>query len=451
MNISFEKIDNVNAKVTVTLEEADYKEKIAKTLKEIRQTRPEKGYRPGHVPMALIEKKYGKPVKYDVINREVSEALFNYIKEQDLNVLGNPVADKDESFDLDQTEFKFTFRLGLAPEMDTHVNKDLHVPYYTIKVSDEMVDRQDEMFTKRLGKQEPGETVEPNALVKGVITELNEDGTAKEGGVVVENGIVSPEYFKSDAQKELFVGKHVGDMVRFNPAETCEANPAEMASMLNIDKDDVENHKGDFNFEIKEIIVLRPAEHDQEYYDKIFGADKVHNEEEYKNALREMIAAQLKNDSDYRFRLDAKNDIMKAVGDVELPDAVLKDYLMQQNEALSAENIDNEYAALRSDLIWQLLRDRIAKQLDIKLEEADIRGLAGVIARQQLAQYGITNLPDDGLKYYVDNLLKDENHRRNIAEQALDLKLFNGIRASVTVDEKEVSIDDFNKLFTEQA
>ena len=207
MNITLNKIDNVNAKITVQLDEKDYQDKVKKTLKQINMSRPEAGFRPGKVPAALIEKKYGKAVKFDVINKEVSDALYNYIKENSLQVLGNPLPEHGEDYDLDKTEFTFNFNVGLAPEINTHVDKNMTIPYYTIEVSEDMISRQDEMFRNRYGAQVPGEEVEPNALVKGVIRELNEDGSVKEDGVVVENGIVSPQYFKSEDQRNLFMGK----------------------------------------------------------------------------------------------------------------------------------------------------------------------------------------------------------------------------------------------------
>lgn len=183
MNVTMNKLDNVNATITVALEEKDYQDKVKKTLKEINQNRPEPGFRPGKVPAALIQKKYGKSVKYDVINREVADALYNYIKENEIQVLGNPVPVKNDDFNLDDKDFSFEFKVGIAPAIDTHVNKDMHVPYYTIEVTEEMIKRQDEMLRRRYGAQVPGETVEPNALVKGVITELDENGEPKAEGL----------------------------------------------------------------------------------------------------------------------------------------------------------------------------------------------------------------------------------------------------------------------------
>ena len=441
------KIDNVTATVTVSLEEKDYQDKIKKTLKEINMSRPEPGFRPGHVPAGLIQKKYGKAVKYDVITKEVSEALYNYIKENEIQVLGNPVPKKNEEFDLDNKEFTFEFTVGVAPEIDTKVNKEMHIPYYTIEVTEDMIQRQDEMFRRRFGAQVPGDTVEPNALVKGVITELDEQGQPKEGGIVVENGIVSPQYFKSEEQRALFIGKHVGDVVKFNPAATCEGNETELSSMLGIDKADTKNHHGDFNLEIKEIIVLKPAEDGEEFFENVFGKDQVHNAEEYKEGLRKLIADQLSADSNYRFTIDAKDVITKAIGDIELPDAVLKDYLKMQDEKLTDDNIEEEYAKMRPDLVWQLEREAIARQFEVKVTRDDMLALAKAVAQNQFAQYGMTAVPDDVLAKYAGEMLENERTRDQIANQTVDAALWAKVKDAVTVDDKTVSVEDFNKLF----
>ena len=447
MNVTINKIDAVNATITVSLEEKDYQDKVKKALRDINMTRPEPGFRPGKVPAGLIQKKYGKAVKYDVVNKEVTDALFNYIKDNEIQVLGNPVPATKEEFDLEAADYTFTFNVGVAPEIDTHVNKDLTVPYYTIEVSDEMVDRQSDMYRNRYGAQVPGETVEPNALVKGVITELNEDGSIKEGGILNENGIVSPQYFKNDDQRAAFMDKKLGDVVKFNPWVACGESVVELSSMLNIDKEVAENTKSEFNLEIKEIIVLRQAELDQEFFDNAVGKDKAHNEEEYRAALKEMIEKQLASDSNYRFSIDAKEAIQKAVGDIELPDAVLKEFLMQQDENLNEENIETEYQRIRPDLVWQLTREAIAKQLELKVEEQDILAVARMLAQSQFAQYGMTNLPDDVLDKYGRDILNDPKSREHVVNQAVDMKLYYAIRENVTIDNKTVSVQQFNELF----
>lgn len=449
MEVKFNKLDNVTAEITIDVEAGDYQEEVKKQLKEIRRTHQEPGFRAGHVPAGVINKKYGKRVKLEAVNKLVSDELFKYIRDNKLRVLGNPESKADNEFDIDADNYSLSFIVGLAPEFDTHVNKDLTIPYYTIKVSDEMIDNQDQAMRRRLGDQVAGEEVEPNALVKGVITELDADGKPKAEGIVVENGILSPQYFRSDDQKKLFEGKKVGETVVFNPAATCDSNPAEMSSMLNISKDEIDAHKGDFAMEIREIIVLRPAELNQEYYDKLFGADKVHDEKEYREAIKQQIAAQLASDSNFRFTIDARDRIMEAIGEIELPDEILKNFLVQNNEGLTREKVDEDWAKIRKDLEWQIIRDEIAEKLEIKIDENDLKQLAKMIAANQLAQYGMTGLTDEMLDQYAQNILQDKKGRQQIATQAADMKLYNAIRASVNADNKEVTVEEFNKLFTD--
>lgn len=447
MNVNFEKLDNVNGVVTVAIEEKDYADKVSKQLKEIGKKHAEPGFRPGHVPAGLIAKKYGTAVKYDVINKEVADAVYNYIKENNLHVLGQPVPQSDNNFDIENKEFTFKFNVGLAPEIDNHVNKDLHVPYYTITVTDEMINEQVEGLRQRFGHQVPGEETEPNAVIKGNITELNEDGSVKEGGVVVENGIIAPVHFKDDAQKKLFEGKKVGDVVVFNPAATCEGNAVEMSSMLNIDKEDVDAHKGDFNFEIKEIIVLKPAELDQEFFDNAVGKDKAHNEEEFRAAIKELIALNFGNDSNYRFTIDAKDAVEKAVGSLELPEALLKEFLVRQSEGINAENVDEEFGKMRGQLEWDLIRDNVAEKFEVKVNEEDVLDEArGVVARQ-LMQYGPNALSDQIIDKYAQEVVKDQKNREMLFQNALNRKVFEVIKENVTLDNKEVSVEEFRNLF----
>lgn len=446
MNVTFEKIDEVNGLVTVELLAADYADNVKKALKNIAKNRPEPGFRPGKTPTSLIQKKYGEAVKYDEINKAASEAIYNYIKDNDLKVLGNPVPEADEKFDLKNDDFTFKFKVGLAPEIANPVAKDLKVPYYNIEVTDRMLTEQDQNLRRRFGKQESGDAIDSTAVVKGIIKELNEDGSVKEDGIVVENGILSPEHFKSDAQKDLFLGKKVGDSIVFNPAEASGNNPVELSSMLNIEKDDVDNHKGNFQFDVTDIIVLKPAELGQEYYDQLFGKDQVKSEEEYKEGVKNMIAAQLSNDSDFRFTIDAKDAILNAVGQLTLPDEVLKDYLIQANDTLNAENIDEEYAKARPQLVWQLVSDAIAKGLNVEVSPEDVKELAKAIARNQFAQYGMASIPEDILDRYAGELVSGKQGDQ-VRQQAFESKLYQAIKNAVTLEEKTLSVEDFNKLF----
>lgn len=447
MNVTYDKLNDVEGKIVVTLEEKDYADKVKKELKNVAKNRPEPGFRAGKTPMGIIQKKYGDAVKYDVVNKEVSDALFKYIEDNKIKVLGNPVPVKNDNFDIKNTDFTFEFEVGIAPEVKVEVNKDIHVPYYTIKVSDKMMEDQDKALRRRFGRQEPGDTVNEDAVIKGVITELNEDGTVKEGCLVQESGIVAPKYFKSEEQRDLFMGKHVGDKVIFNPAATCESNPTEMSSMLGIGKEDVDKYPGNFSFDITEIIVLNPAEDGKEYFDALFGEDKVHNEEEYRAALKDMIAAQLQSDSNYRFTIDAKEVIEKANGKMEFPERILKEYLKMQNDEVTDENVDKVYEEAIGGLEWQLIADKIAETKGIKLEESDLMEVARLMARNEFAKYGMTQVPEESLNKYAMEILKDERTRRRVANDAFEMQVFKAIHDDVTLDNKEVDVEEFNALF----
>ncbi|MCH5230887.1 MAG: trigger factor [Muribaculaceae bacterium] len=447
MNVDYKQLDNVNAELTITLEEKDYADKVKKQLKEIGKNRPEPGFRAGHVPMAMLEKKYGAAVKYDVINREIGDAVYDYIRDNKLRVLGQPVADNENQFKEGETEFTFKFKVGLAPQIDAKIGKDMKIPYYTISVTDDMVGQEIDALRKRFGVQGPGEETEPDAVIKGVISELNPDGSVKEGGIVVDNGILAPIHFTSDEQKKLFEGKHPGDVVVFNPAASCNSNVTEMSSMLNIDKEDVENHKGDFNFEIKEIIVLKPAELDQEFFDNAVGKDKAHNEEELKAAVKDLIKDQLKGESDFRFSIDARNVILQKEGNVQLPEEVLKHFLISQNEQLTKENIDEEFDKLRPQLVWDLTRDEITTKFDIKVNDEDLLNEARIAVYRQLSQYGPASLTEGLIDHYAKEVVKDPKNRDSFERNALNKKVFETIKENVTLDNKELSIEDFRKLY----
>lgn len=447
MEIEYKKLNDVTGEIVMSINEKDYADRVKKQLKEIGKKHAEPGFRPGHVPAGILEKKYGKAVKYDEINKLVGEAIYDYIRENNINVLGNPIPDKDNAVNDDATDFTFKFKVGVAPDFEIKVDKDLHIPYYKIEITDEMTQRQDEALRRRFGKQVPGDEVDATALVKGVITELNEDGTVKEGGVVVENGIVAPQYFKNDDQCALFIGKHVGDSLVFNPAATCDANPTELSSMLNVSKEDADKYKGDFRFDIKEIIVLKPAELNEEFFKEAFG-DSVKDEAEYHEAVKKMIEASLTGDQNYRFTIDSEKAISDKVGDIELPDEVLKDFLISQNENLNAENIDKEYVQIRKQLVWDLEKDKIVNEFGIKVEPEDLLNTARMLARNQFAQYGMANVPDDAVEHYAQEILKDDKAKSQVYHQTSDMKLFSAIRNAVTLDEKNVTVEEFNKLFT---
>lgn len=441
------KIDNVTGNITVSIEEKDYQDKVAKDLKEIGLKHKIDGFRPGKVPAGILKKMFGKQVLLDVVNRETYDALIKYIEDNKLNILGEPIIDAVKEIDFENDkDFTFNFEVGFAPQVEVKLDKKIKVPYYTIDVDQEMIDRQDEMFRQRFGAQVPGEEVDKKALVKGAMFELNEDGTVKEGGIAVASGIVSPEYFKSEDERAKFIGKKVNDKVVFNPWNTCEGNIAEMASMLNVDKANADV-KSNFEITISEIIVLKPAELNEEFFNNVFGKDTVKTEEEYFAKVKEMIANQLKNDSNYRFTVDAEEVIKKHVGNMELPSAFLKKWLLKQDEKHNPETIDEEFAKMVPSLEWQLIKEALMKELGVKVEESDLLAVAKFAAAQQFAQYGMTNMPDDVVEKYAQDILANKEYRKNIVDRAVEDKLFAAVKEAVSLTDKTVTVKEFNALF----
>ena len=351
--------------------------------------------------------------------------------------------------DLDtQDDFTFRFDVALAPELNVKVDKKIKVPYYTITVDDDMVKRQNESFLSRFGKQiSVDESTDERDLIKGSMVEMVKKGTPVEGGITVESTIVSPAYFKNDKEKAKFAGVKKGDKVMFNPSKSCDASVAELASMLNIDKEKAANVTSNFEMTVTDITHLQPAELNQELFDNVFGKDVVKTEEEYFAKLREMIAHQLVPESDYKFSIDARAAIEKAVGEFDLPDAFLKRWLLATDKNRKAENIDEDFAKMVPDLKWQLIKEQIVKQFDIHVDDADLLALAKRVAASQFAQYGMTGVPDDVLERYAREMLSSKESRSRLIDQATEQKIQTAIKESVTLTDKEVTMDKFQKMF----
>ena len=447
MNVSIEKIDNVNGKITVSIEENDYKDKVTSELKRIGKTHPLPGFRKGQVTIAQLRRRFGKQVKSDVINQEVYEAVINYIRDNKLAILGEPLPVEVKEIDMNSVDYTFEYEIGLTPEINVDLKK-VTLPYYNIEVSKEMVDEQDANFRERFGNQVPGEEVDEKALVKGSIMELNEDGSVKdtEDAIQVVGGIIAPMYLKDKEEADKFIGKKLNDKVVFNPYKACEGDVTRLASMLNIDKEKAAEANGDFEMSIAEIIVVKPAELNEEYYKNIFGPDKVKTEEEYFEAIKQMISAQISGNSEMLFHMQAEKQLVEEYGNFELPQEFLKKWLVRRNEGLTAENIDEEFEKMIPSLKWQLIKERIAAVAEVKIEEADVQNHAKAIARQQFAQYGMTNVEDDMLSDYAKRILEDKNSRSRIIEEAGDAKLFEAIKQTAKIEAKSVSVDEFKSI-----
>ena len=448
MQVTLEKTGDLEGRIKVEVTQNDYLDKVNKELKEIGRTRVIPGFRKGHVSIDQLRRRFGKEVKSHVLNEEVYRAVIEFIRNEKLEVLGEPLPVEVKEINLDDNDYTFEYEIGFAPEINVTLDKEVSMPFYTIEVSDQMANDQDTALRERFGAQVPGEEVDAKALVKGAIMELNADGTVKteEDAIQVVDGIVAPMYFTDKDQAALFLGKKVGDKVVFNPSATCNGNAAELASMLHIEKEKAADVKGDFEMAISEIIVLKPAEHGEEFYKEVFPGATFTTEEEYFAELRKMIATQLAPNSEHLFSRDAQKLLMEKFGNFELPATFLKKWLVARNEGLTPENVDEEYAKMEQSIKWELLRGKIAENLDVKVTDEDMLGFAKSIAFQQFAQYGMTNMDDETLTNYAKRILEDRNYAGRIREDVANGKLFNAIKGQISLEAKTVSLDEFKNL-----
>ena len=444
MNIVRNDIDAVNATLTVQISKADYTEKVEKTLKEYRRKANIPGFRPGMVPVGLLKKMYGKAILAEEVNKVMSDALNNYLKENNINILGellpNETDQKPINFET-QEDFDFIFDMAVAPEFDVTLSQKDKIDYYDITVDDNMINDQVKNHQGRLGKQVPVEEVAEKDMVKGAVAGVPDD----ENAIKVEDAVVMPSYIHDETQRGLFIGKKVGDVVTFNPAKAYD-NESEIASLLKISKEDAKNITGDFTFTISEIMRFEEHPVDQDLFDLIYGKDTVKSEDEYRAKVIAEIKEILDENSFYRFSDDARNTLIKKLDGAVFPEDFLKRWVLATNEKMNAEGLETEFPRMLDALKWQLIRNKIATDNDVKVEMEDVDEYAKKVLKAQYAQYGITNFPEDLLENYAKESLKKEGTAERYFEQVLENKVTEVVKGLVKLNTKSIALDDFNKL-----
>ncbi len=450
MNVSLQNIDKVSALLTIKLEKADYQEQVEKSLKNIRQKAQVPGFRQGMVPMSLVKKMYAKSVMAEEVNKLLSERVYGYIKENNLSILGEPLpnVDKQPQIDFDtMEEFDFLFDIALAPEFKAEVAATDKVDYYTVDVTDEMVDNQIKSYTQRNGKYDQVDAYQENDMLKGLLAELDEAGNTKEGGIQVEGAVMMPSYMKSEAQKAIFAAAKVNDVLTFNPNEAYEGHEAEIASLLKIEKEAAAEVKSNFSFQVEEITRFVEGDLNQELFHLVFGKDVVTTEEEFRAKVKESIASQFVADSDYKFLLDARKVIEAKVGKLEYPDALLKRIMLLNNTDKGEEFVNENYDKSVEELTWHLIKEQLVQQAEIKVEQEDVLNMAKDATRAQFAQYGMLSVPEDILENYAKEMLKKKESIDGLVNRVVEAKLAAVLKGKVTLENKVVSVEEFNALF----
>lgn len=451
MDIQLEKVGNVSAQITIHMVKDDYEAKLTKSLKDFSHKAQMPGFRPGKVPMSLVKKMYGNQAKAEEVNKLLQDSLFNYIKENKVNMLGEPLAsEKQEPQDIEkQDDFTFIFDIALAPEFKAELSADDTIDYYDIEVAEETVTKQLDALRKQAGHPEKVETYADSDILRGTLAELTDDEQPKEGGIVVDVASLMPTYFKNDDQKKIFEGIAKNTVVIFNPTTAYDGNEAELASLLKIKKEEVKEHAGKFSFQVNEISRFTPAELNEEFFEKAFGKDTVKNEEEARAKVKESIQAIQTNDSDYKFMLDVRAYMEQKVGKLEFADDLLKKIMKANNRDNSEEYVDSNYDKSIEELKWQLIKDKLVQEHGIKVENDDIKQAAVDAARYQFAQYGMTNIPNEYLENYAQEMLKHQEQTQALVARCIDQKLTAVLKPIVNLNHKAISAEDFAKMFNQ--
>ncbi|MDU1903225.1 MAG: trigger factor [Dysgonomonas sp.] len=450
MDTSLINVDSVNAILKVEVKQADYQEKVNESIKTFRKKANVPGFRPGTVPVGMVKKMYGKSILAEEVNKLVGEAIYNYIQENKLNVLGEPLPNQEKQQPIDfaqEADYEFFFDIALAPEIKLSLSKKDKIDYYKIAVDEEMVDKQISSYKANYGKYEAiEEDAKETDLLKGEVVEL-ENGEPKEGGIAVTDAVLMPSYMKDEEEKAKFANAKKENTIVFNPGKAYDGNEAEIASFLHIEKGEVEAIAPEFLFTVKEITRYKEADLDQELFDKIFGEGVVSTEADFRAKVKEFISVQLSPDSDYKFLLDVRELLEKKAGDLEFPDAFLKRWLLASNAEKSPESVEADYPKIIEDLKFHLIKEQIVKENDIKIEEEDVRVIALQAARAQFAQYGMVGIPEEMVANYANEMMKNKENSRNLVDRAMEEKITVYLKNTLGLNEKEVTLDEFKKFF----
>ena len=450
MNIQFEAPDKVNGLMTITLENADYQPEVDKTLKDYRKRANIPGFRPGQAPIAMIKRQFGPSVKVDVVNKLLGEKLYGYIQENKIHMLGEPMPSEQQeqlNFESDAA-LTFKFDIAVAPEFKAELTAKDKIDFYNITVDDKLIDQQVEMYQSRAGQYEKVEQfdAEQRDMLKGDLRELDADGNVKEGGIEVADAVLMPQYMKVDDQKKLFDACKLGDVITWNPRKAYPESDVEVSSLLKIEKNQVAEHTGDFTYQITEISRFVKADVNQQLFDQIFGEGVVTSEKDFRQKISDQIADQFKADSDHKFLLDVRAYMENKVGKLEFPEALLKRMMLKNNEDKGADFVEKNFEGSIKELGWHLIKEQLVAAQGIKIENDDLKAVAKEAARAQFAQYGMSNIPDEYLENYATEMLKKKENVNGLVDRAVDVKLTAALKTVVKLNEKSISMEDFQKL-----
>ena len=449
MQVTKENRDELTAVIRIGVEKPDYEKQVEQKLKEYKRQANMPGFRPGMVPMGMIRRMYFKPVLLEEINKLVSESLTKFIEDEKLNILGEPLTSREEQKEVDfdnQESFEFAFDIAIAPQIEINISNKDKLPYFLIDADNELIDKHAESYASQYGEMTSGEEVEEEDVVKGNLSQMSPGGGITEGGISVENATLSMRVIKDEEIKKQLTGSKIGEVLLIDLRKAYPSD-AELAQLLGIKKEEIENESMSFQLTIEEISRWKKAELNQEFFDRAFGEGEITSEEEFRNRLKEEIEKAYAQNSDYKLFLDTKARMIEKVK-AELPEDFIKRWLLESNQnKLTEEELEKDFPKVKDDLKWQLIQDAIIKQFELKVEPGEVEELAKQQVLMQFRQYGMANVPDEHLNNYAGEMLKKEQERRRLYEQKFQEKITHLVKETVKLEEKKVKEEEFSKLF----
>ncbi|MFP4089023.1 MAG: trigger factor [Cyclobacteriaceae bacterium] len=440
MDITLEKKGNTEASIKINLKEEDYQPQIEEKVKEYRKKANMKGFRPGKVPAGVIKRMYGKSIKVEEINQLVSKALPNYIREQEIQIVGEPLPDYEavEGVDWDtQKDFEFVYHVGFASEFNYDISENQKVVKFKIQLTDKELDETIDRLRKQFSETEDVEEATKDDIIHGHIKQ-------SEGELESHTSVNLAEMDEEKAQ--ALIGAKKGESHKFD-IRSVFPNDSDIAEEFGTTPEEAENVKGEFTFEVESIFRPKPAELNQEFFDKVFGKDSVEGEEAFREKVRETVRENYDRETDNILLLDIRNTLIDNT-EIELPDAFLKRWLLQKNEGkMTEEQLEKEYERYAKDLRWSLIADKIGEDNEIKVEHEDVKEKARQMIEEQLGQSGLLQQLGDNLDPFIDNYLQGENGNNymQVYNQVRSEKIFDLVKEKITVEEKEITVDEFNE------
>lgn len=446
MNVTQKNVDSVNIVLSVEMNQSDYAEEVEKQLKKYRRRAEIPGFRPGMAPMSLLKRTIGEKLTADVVNEMVSKALYNYISEQKINVLGEPMLVKDqEPVDFKTAEtFTVSFDIAVAPAFSLTLDQSVRIPHYVVTVENDMLENRINGYRTQYGTTVDGETVAEDDVIKGSIAELDAEGNILDGGVTANETNLYPRYFSDEAEKAKFIGAKKDTTVDFCLSVATGGNATEMASILQVDKEKAKALTGNFRFTIQQISHLEQAELNEELFQKVCGEECL-TEEEFRAAVKANIESSMAGNSDMRFVRDLRNTLMAQVGELTYPVETLKRWIIKKNDK-DADKVDEEMPQILQSLTWQLIEEKILADYNLKVSDEDIKKVAVTAFVNQMKQFGIMDFSDDHAAAYAASVLKDEKQRDYYRDLAVTQCIIAKVRELVTIDEKTVTLEELAQM-----